>query len=245
MNVDARTSTPTARAAIPRLHFPPARARGRAPDGNVFADDLAFTADESLARRRLVPADPGGRRAVLARGIDAGPDEAFERVRWAILGAMSRPASELGIVYPLLPPGSRADRRCSHVAALRGVPVDIVNSRAQRPAARALGDRSAKSGRSSIRVAASGRSPTVRSFEADDVDGVWTPSAQRTGTRGSLRLNFEFNVECYDMTSASEFDELIDDKIGLSRPLTLADVHARNLPIKLRDGAAWLLSPYL
>jgi cardiolipin synthase len=77
------------------------------------------------------------------------------------------------------------------------------------------------------------------------VDGVWSFIGSTNWDPRSLRLNFEFNVECYQAALGTELDSLIDQKIARSRPLTLADVHNRSFPIKLRDGAAWLLSPYL
>jgi cardiolipin synthase len=77
------------------------------------------------------------------------------------------------------------------------------------------------------------------------VDGLWGLVGSMNWDPRSLRLNFEFGVECYDAALASEMDALVDHKVGMSRPLTLADVHVRGLPTKLRDGAAWLLSPYL
>ena len=61
----------------------------------------------------------------------------------------------------------------------------------------------------------------------------------------SLRLNFESNLECYDQTLASQLAALVTTRIGAARACTLADVDSRKLPIKLRDGFARLLSPFL
>jgi cardiolipin synthase A/B len=54
---------------------------------------------------------------MLARGVEAGPDENFERLRWVIIGALNaarRSVSDAGIVSAL------------NAAALRSVEVDIL-----------------------------------------------------------------------------------------------------------------------
>ncbi len=60
-----------------------------------------------------------------------------------------------------------------------------------------------------------------------------------------LRLNFEFNVECYSPSVAQATRALVLEKIAASTPLTMADVNGRPLAIKLRDGLARLATPYL
>jgi len=61
----------------------------------------------------------------------------------------------------------------------------------------------------------------------------------------SMRLNFEFNVETYDRDLAMALDARIAGVVGRSRRRTLAEMDARSLPIRLRDGIARLFSPYL
>ena len=43
----------------------------------------------------------------------------------------------------------------------------------------------------------------------------------------------------------AELDELVSEKISDARPLSRDELDRRPLPLKLRDGAAWLFSPYL
>jgi cardiolipin synthase len=61
----------------------------------------------------------------------------------------------------------------------------------------------------------------------------------------SLRLNFEYNLECYDRTLAARLDAIVDDKIAGARRMTQAELDARSFPVRLRDGLARLFSPYL
>ena len=37
----------------------------------------------------------------------------------------------------------------------------------------------------------------------------------------------------------------IDDAISRSREITLADLERQSLPVKLRNAACWIFSPYL
>jgi cardiolipin synthase A/B len=77
------------------------------------------------------------------------------------------------------------------------------------------------------------------------VDGMWTLLGSGNWDARSLRLNFEFNVEVYDRQLAQRIDGQIEAKRQTATEVTLGDVDARALPIRLRDGVARLLSPYL
>jgi cardiolipin synthase len=59
----------------------------------------------------------------------------------------------------------------------------------------------------------------------------------------SFRLNFELDLEIYHSALVHELDALIASKQG--RRITAALLARRNLPVRLRDGAARLLLPYL
>jgi cardiolipin synthase len=60
-----------------------------------------------------------------------------------------------------------------------------------------------------------------------------------------LRLNFEYDVECYSADLAGRLESLLDEKIGSGRRVTLGELESRPLPIRLRDGIARLAQPYL
>jgi cardiolipin synthase len=77
------------------------------------------------------------------------------------------------------------------------------------------------------------------------VDGVWTLIGSANWDPRSLRLNFEFNVECYDTQLALSMDQLVECKLQQAHEVTLKEVDGRPLPIRLRDGVARLFSPYI
>jgi len=61
----------------------------------------------------------------------------------------------------------------------------------------------------------------------------------------SLRLNFKFNIECYDLTLARKLAGRFEELRRHARPVTLAEVDARSMVVRLRDGAARLFTPFL
>jgi cardiolipin synthase len=77
------------------------------------------------------------------------------------------------------------------------------------------------------------------------VDGVWCLVGSTNWDPRSLRLNFEFNVEAYDPAFADELTRWFDRKLKASHGTSLCEMDARSLPVRLRDGVARLLTPYL
>jgi cardiolipin synthase len=242
LNIRQGHADPEGGTAIRDVHF---RLQGPvvAHLTETFADDWAFVTGEQLSGENWFPPLLSA-GLVFARGIAAGPDEAFERVRWAILGALSQARERIRIMTPYFLPDT-ALSTALQVAALRGVTIDIAlpernNLRLVQWAACAKIFQFIARG---CRVWLT--PPPFDHSKLMTVDGLWSFIGSTNWDPRSLRLNFEFNVECYEAALAAELDSLIDQKLAGARPLALADVYNRSFPIKLRDGAAWLLSPYL
>jgi cardiolipin synthase len=77
------------------------------------------------------------------------------------------------------------------------------------------------------------------------VDGVWTLLGSANWDARSLRLNFEFNIECYDLALAASLERSLETSFAQAERLTLNHLNNRSFLAKLRDGAARLLMPYL
>jgi cardiolipin synthase len=77
------------------------------------------------------------------------------------------------------------------------------------------------------------------------VDGCWVLLGSANWDPRSLRLNFEYNLECYDQELARRMEELIESKRKAAHQVTLQEMDDRSLPVRLRDGVARLLTPYL
>ena len=77
------------------------------------------------------------------------------------------------------------------------------------------------------------------------VDRTWTLFGSSNWDPRSFRLNFELNVEVFNASVAEEIDALIDRKREAAREITLEMMDTRAFPIRVRDGLARLLTPYL
>ena len=210
---------------------------------HTFMQDWAFTTHEVLRGPTWFPTlGPAGR--VAARGIVDGPDEDIDKLRWALLGALSRVQHRVRIMTPYFLPDSTLITSLN-VAALRGVAVEIVlpsvnNLRFVKWASDAELWQILVHG---CRVFLS--PPPFDHSKVMVVDGAWALVGSANWDPRSLRLNFEFNVECYGTDFAGELDRFIDGKISECREVTKREMDARAFPVKLRDGVTRLLKPYL
>lgn len=209
----------------------------------TFAVDWAFVTREALDREPWFPR-LSRHGSVVARGVPDGPDADLENILELILGALAAAQSHVRIISPYF----LVDEvllRALQVTALRGVTVDIVVPErsnlpiidwAMAPQIVPLLDKG-------CRVYAS--PPPFDHTKAFTVDGQWALIGSTNWDARSLMLNFEFNLECYDAALTQQLDALIDERIAVARPLGLAELRGRSLPVRFRDGVARLGLPYL
>lgn len=209
----------------------------------AFAFDWNFTTGEALNEEEwTAPAVRSG--TVAARGVPDGPDEDFEALDMTLLGAVSQATKSVRIVTPyFLPDAPLLD--ALRVAALRGVEVDIVlpekgnlptvqwASMPQLPQLIARGCR--------VHFSA----PPFDHSKLLVVDGAWSMIGSANWDPRSLRLNFEYNVECYCTDLATQLNAIIDAKVQRSRRVTLYELSRRHIALRLRDGIVRLAQPYL
>jgi cardiolipin synthase len=209
----------------------------------AFAVDWAFATGEQLVGEPwFVPIAAAGE--ALARGVPDGPDADIDNVLHLLIGALAVARRRVRIVTPYFVPDGEL-LRALRVAALRGVSVELLL-----PA------------RSNLPFVDWARSPQLPflldsgcvihlSGEPFDhsklmvVDGQWSLVGSTNWDARSLRLNFEYNVECYDTAFAARLEAIMDAKLEGATRLTAEAIEARPFPLKLRDGLARLLSPYL
>jgi cardiolipin synthase len=209
----------------------------------AFAFDWAFTTRERLEGDRWCSeAEAAG--DVVARGLPEGPDEDFETLMLVLLGALSEARHSIRLATPyFLPDLPLVD--ALRIAALRGVRVDIVlpqrgNLRMVEWAAMAQLGQVLKWG---CQVYFS--RPPFDHSKILVVDGSWSLVGSANWDPRSLRLNFEYNVECYSAELGAQLEALLDAKIANGRRVTLTELEGRPLPVRLRDGIARLAQPYL
>ncbi len=209
----------------------------------VFVDDWNFTTGEALAGETWFP-PLQAEGAVLARAVPDGPDEDFEVLRMLMLGALAEARGSVAVMTPYFLPDA-ALISALNTAALRGISVDIVlPSASDHPlvhwASRAVLWQVLDRG---CRVWYS--PPPFDHSKLMIVDDTWTLIGSTNWDPRSLRLNFELNVECYDPAFAARMRTLFEARKKTARSLVKSELDDRPLPIKLRDGAARLLTPYL
>jgi cardiolipin synthase len=209
----------------------------------AFAADWGFVTREVLAGPDWFPPleAQGG---VVARAIPDGPDEDFEKLRWSILAALSCARDSVKILTPYFLPDPPLVSALN-LAALRGVQVDIVlPARSNLPyvdwASRAMWWQVLERG-CNIWLGP----PPFDHSKLMLVDGQWALVGSGNWDTRSLRLNFEFNLECYGTELAASLEKILQTKLQGARQVTKDEMDRRSLPIKLRDGVTRLLDPFL
>ncbi len=210
----------------------------------VFTEDWTFAAEETLAGPAWQPVLAQAGQA-LARGIRFGPDDPdIGRIKLVLAAALASAQRSVRIMTPYFLPDD-AVCQALDVAAMRGVQVDLVLPQQNNLAL--VGWAS-----TAMLWQVLGRGcnvwlspPPFDHTKLMVVDGSWAMFGSGNWDDRSMRLNFEFNVETYDRDVAGLLDRRIADVIARSSRRTLAEVDARSLPVRLRDGIARLFSPYL
>jgi len=208
-----------------------------------FATDWAFTTKEDLLGEDWFPQlEPAG--AVVARGVNDGPDEDFEKAKFVFLGALACAQHSVRIVTPYFLPDQSLIGALD-VAALRGVRVEIVLPERNNLALVQWASRAQL-----WQVLARGcrvylTRPPFDHSKLMVVDDGWVLLGSTNWDPRSLRLNFEFGVECYGAELARQASALVDRKLRGARELSQRELNGRPLPVKLRDGIARLAAPYL
>lgn len=210
---------------------------------DVFADDWLFTTGETLAGPAWFPPLDGAGDD-FARAIADGPDETLDRLRWTILGALTAAQRRVCIVTPYFLPDP-ALISALNTAALRGVSVEILipeknNIRLVQWACMAHLWQMLERG---CRVFLA--PPPFDHNKLLLVDGAWSLFGSANWDPRSLRLNFEFNVECFSTTLTATLTTWFDHRLRAAREVSLDEVNGRSIPIRLRDGIARLATPFL
>ncbi|NQV28268.1 MAG: cardiolipin synthase [Rhodopirellula sp.] len=210
---------------------------------DTFAADWLFAADESLTGEGWYPIlnDTGN---CIARGIADGPDEQLDQLRLTLLGACQCAERSLKIITPyFLPDASLIN--ALNVAALRGVSVEILipqrgNEKLVQWACEAqlwqLVDRGCQIRRTH---------PPFDHTKLLIVDDDWILMGSANWDPRSLRLNFEFGIECYNQSLAVKLLSIFEAKRTASDLVTMTELQSRSLLIRLRNGVVRLASPFL
>jgi cardiolipin synthase A/B len=209
----------------------------------AFAEDWKFTTGELLEGESWFPnLEPVG--SIMARGIPTGPDEDIGELRSAIIGALALAQERVSIITPYFIP-DEALSEALNVAALRGVQVEIILPE--------------ENNLSLVKWASLATLPAVlergcrvwlqpgqfHHTKLLVVDSLWSLIGSANLDPRSLRLNFEFNVECYDSAFGQQLEMYFQSQLKLAKPITMADLAAMSFLSRLRNGIARLFTPLL
>lgn len=208
-----------------------------------FAEDWAYCAGEVLTGDLWYPEiAPCG--DVSAIGIPDGPDEDLEVIPKAIFAAINAAHREIRVMTPYFLPDPQIQWALI-LASLRGVDVKILTPSANnippvRWAAHTLYPMLLKRG--------------VKIFECNGmfdhtkfmtVDGSWSLIGSTNWDPRSLRLNFEFNVACFDEKLAGELNAEFLKKSADSVEMTLHQLRTASVGVRLRNGIARMFIPMM
>lgn len=181
---------------------------------------------------------------VPARGIADGPDESFNALQTTFLGALSCATESVRIITPYFLPEAELIGALN-VAALKGVDVKIILPEVNNPKL--------------VHWASMATLEHILEYDCEVyltpepfdhsklvlVDKEWVCLGSTNWDPRSLKLNFEFNVECYSSDLGARVNELMEDHLEAGRKLSLEDLRNRGLPAQLRDRFFRLFTPYL
>lgn len=209
---------------------------------DAFARDWAFTTDEMLDDSCWWPsyAETG---SVLARGLRSGPDDDIYKLEIILGAALTQAQRRVRIVTPYFLPDQRVQFAIAQ-AVLRGVKVEILIPERSDNRIMDWAMRAHLRFFRHIPATIYFTPPPFDHSKLATVDGEWCLIGSSNWDIRSLRLNFEFDLECYDVQLVAALDGIIDRKIVAARRIS-ADSLAAPIWQRLRDAAARLLLPYL
>jgi len=209
----------------------------------LFLDDWFFITGKHIDNPALFPSPETSGNA-LARVIGDGPDKEFRILHAMILGALSCAQKSVYLVTPYFIP-DKALIAALITAALKGVKVTILlpalnNLPFVHWATRAYLWEFLENG-----IHIYYEPPPFAHTKLFIVDGIWSLIGSANIDPRSLRLNFEINTEIYDQDFCAALEKRVIDTISESKEVTLEEVDARSILVRLKDGIMKLFSPYL
>ena len=207
----------------------------------VFANDWLFVTGEGVD---LSPAVAGGPGEAICRTIVEGPDEDVDKLPMILVGAISAARERVWLMTPyFLPP--RELVAALQAAALRGVDVHVILPGLNNLPFVHWATRNMLAELIQRGVQVHYQPPPFVHSKLFVVDAHYAQVGSANLDTRSLRLNFELVTEVYDRDFVGQLVAHFQRARARARPVSLAELNARPLPVQMRDALAWLLSPYL
>lgn len=208
----------------------------------IFENDWKFAGGNDIDTREIK--HEMTTEGILCRAIMDGPGENLDHLSIILLSAINTAEKNIIIMSPYFLP-SREIVAALQIASLRGVNISII-----------LPERN-----NLVYVDWAMRHMLWQLLEKDiniyyqpkpfshakmfTVDDQYCLIGSANIDPRSLRLNYEICVEIYNKIITYELNLYAQKILPVCRNVTLEELDTRPLHLKLRDGIAWLFSPYL
>lgn len=210
----------------------------------AFADDWVFSNQAELDPKIWMPPLDHRPGTIVARSIPDGPDEPLQKTSMVMESALASARKHVQILTPYFLP-EQALVAALRQAALRGVKIDIVfPAKSNLP----FFSLAALAGIRPLIEAGCGVHLSPAPFDHSKlmiVDGTWVMFGSSNWDARSLKLNFEFNVECFDEAFGEQMATWVQPRIDAAEQVTLEALRKRPLMGRAAGSLVWLLSPYL
>ena len=210
----------------------------------TFEEDWRFATGAALLLPVCAPDAKALTQPQFARIVPDGPDNAFQRTQWIMLGALALSQKTVHILTPYFLPNDVLTHALL-VCSLRGVDVRVIvpaktDNKLVDWAMQAKFQDLLEHG---IKIY-TGAAPFDHS-KLMIVDDAWVLVGSSNWDQRSLRLNFEANLECYDTGLAGDLEQHFQLMQQAAQLVSLAAVQGVPVRVRLRNNFARLFTPYL
>jgi cardiolipin synthase len=210
----------------------------------VFFQDWAFATAEPIDPRDYFPRDPPPRGDATIAVVPSGPDTRTEAIHRLFFGAIVGAQKELTVTTPYFVP-TESLMVAMELAAMRGVELKLLlpgrsNHRVTYHAGRSFYAQLLSAGVDILEY-----EPGIVHAKTLVADGQVALVGSANMDLRSFRLNFEIHTLVHDATTAARLREAFESDEKSSRRVDAATWARRSWTLKLREGAARLVSPLL
>ena len=211
---------------------------------HVFFQDWTFATGDAIDPREYFPREPARRGDATVAIVPSGPDTHTEAIHHVFFGAIAGAAREVLVTTPYFVP-TESLVVAMEVAAMRGVAVRLLlpghsNHAVTWHAGRSFYARLVEAG-----VEIREYVPGLVHAKTMVADGQVALVGSANMDLRSFRLNFEVHALVHDETTANALRASFDAEVAESRRIEADAWRARAWSLRLREGAARLVSPLL
>ncbi|HZU83126.1 MAG TPA: cardiolipin synthase [Polyangiaceae bacterium] len=210
----------------------------------VFFQDWAFATSEPIAPDEYFPRELAARGDATVAVVTSGPDTRSEAIHRLFFGAIVGAEREVLVTTPYFVP-TESLLVAMEVAAMRGVRMKLLlpgrsNHRVTFHAGRSFYAPLLEAGVELLEY-----QPGIVHAKTLVADGVVALVGSANMDMRSFRLNFEVHTVVHDATTAASLSDVFRAEAAASRAVDLTSWRARGASLRVKEGAARLVSPLL